>query len=65
MRDHGQPPCTHVAALLREHLNQVEARLAELRATQATVRALLATAEATDPETCTHGICTILNPAAP
>jgi DNA-binding transcriptional MerR regulator len=63
VRDRGEPPCNHVAALLREHLDQVEARLAELRATRVALRELLATAEATDPETCTDAICTILAPA--
>jgi MerR family transcriptional regulator, copper efflux regulator len=65
VRDHGRPPCTHVTALLHEHLTDVAKRLAELTETQAMLRDLLATAEATDPDTCTDGICTILDPSDP
>ena len=62
IRDHGEPPCTHVTALLRAHLNQTEQRLAELTATQAILRDLLAIAAATDPDACTGSICRILDP---
>ena len=62
LRDDGQPPCTHVTALLREHLADVEARLAELRTTRAALRELVATAAATDPATCTGQGCQILTP---
>jgi MerR family transcriptional regulator, copper efflux regulator len=62
VRDHGRPPCTHVTALLHQHLAETERRLAELTQTQAMLRDLLATAQATDPDTCTGGICTILDP---
>ena len=65
VRDHGRPPCTHVTALLHQHLAETERRLAELAETQAMVRGLLATAQATDPDACTDGICTILDPPDP
>lgn len=64
IRDHGQPPCTHVSALLRGHLSETEQRLAELTATRAMLRELLTTADATDPGTCAGGICRILDPPA-
>ena len=65
VRDHGRPPCAHVTALLRQHLAETERRLAELTQTKAMLRDLLATAQATDPGTCTGSICTILDPPAP
>jgi MerR family copper efflux transcriptional regulator len=64
VRDHGEPPCTHVTALLRTHLDQTEQRLAELTATRDMLRDLLTTAGATDPGTCRGSICRILDPAA-
>jgi MerR family transcriptional regulator, copper efflux regulator len=60
IRDDGQPPCTHVTALLQQHLADVEQRLAELHTTRATLRGLLTTAATTDPATCTEEICRIL-----
>jgi len=65
VRDHGRPPCTHVTALLHQHLAETGRRLAELTQTQAMLRDLLATAQATDPDTCAGSICTILDPPAP
>ncbi|WP_432008840.1 heavy metal-responsive transcriptional regulator [Streptomyces bacillaris] len=61
IRDGGQPPCTHVTALLARHLADVEHRIAELETTRAMLRELTHTASATDPATCTEGdICRIL-----
>jgi MerR family copper efflux transcriptional regulator len=65
IRDEGQPPCTHVTALLHRHLADVERRLAELRATQSVLRDLAKTADSTDPATCTDGICSILTLTTP
>ena len=62
IRDHGQPPCTHVTALLRSHLNQTDQRLAELTATRAMLGGLLTIASAADPSNCTGSICRILDP---
>jgi hypothetical protein len=68
IRDQRQPPCTHVTAPLRSHLDQTEQRLAELTATRVTPSDLLATADATDPGTGTGtgtgSICRILDPPA-
>jgi MerR family copper efflux transcriptional regulator len=65
VRDHGRPPCTHVTALLGRHLAETERRLAELARTRAMLSDLLATAQATDPDACSGGICTILDPPGP
>jgi len=65
VRDHGRPPCTHVTAVLRRHLAETEQRLAELAQTRATLHDLLAAAQATDPDSCTGSICTILDPPDP
>jgi MerR family transcriptional regulator, copper efflux regulator len=65
IRDHGEPPCAHVTGLLRGHLAETKQRLAELTATRAMLRELLAIADATDPDTCTGSICRILDPTVP
>ena len=65
VRDHGRPPCTRVTALLHQHLAETDRRLAELAQTRAMLHDLLATAKATDPDTCTGGICTVLDPPDP
>ncbi|MHB1433080.1 MAG: MerR family DNA-binding protein [Streptosporangiaceae bacterium] len=65
VRDHDRPPCTHVTSLLHQHLAETERRLAELAETRAMLRGLLATAQTTDPDTCTDGICAILDPPDP
>lgn len=65
IRDHGEPPCAHVTGLLRGHHADTEQRLAELTATRAMLRDLLVTADASDPDTCTGGICRILETPAP
>jgi DNA-binding transcriptional MerR regulator len=60
LRDSGQAPCEAVAALVAEHLDQVERRLAELRATRVALRDLARRAAAIDPDTCAEGdICTL------
>jgi DNA-binding transcriptional MerR regulator len=61
LRDSGQAPCEAVAALVADHLDQIEARLADLRATRTVLRDLARRAADVDPETCAEGdICTIL-----
>ncbi|MEY9864292.1 MerR family copper efflux transcriptional regulator [Catenulispora sp. GAS73] len=60
IRDDGKPPCEHVAALLHQHLADVEQRVAELQATRNILRDLADAADVTDPETCTANICRIL-----
>ncbi|MCY0940482.1 MerR family DNA-binding protein [Streptomyces antarcticus] len=61
IRDGGQPPCGHVNDLLRQHLADVEHRIAELEATRDMLSELARTASATDSAACTEGdICRIL-----
>jgi DNA-binding transcriptional MerR regulator len=44
--DQGTAPCAHVQAMLERHLNEVDARMAELRALRQTIEQLLANAPA-------------------
>jgi DNA-binding transcriptional MerR regulator len=61
LRDSGQAPCEAVAALVGEHLGQIERRLADLRSTRRALRDLARRAADLDPDTCTEDdICTIL-----
>jgi MerR family transcriptional regulator, copper efflux regulator len=62
IRDSGQPPCTHVGALISDHLRQVEARITELTRARAALLDLKEKADATDPSTCPDGpICRIFS----
>jgi MerR family copper efflux transcriptional regulator len=62
IRDAGQVPCAHVTALIAEHLERIEARIAELEQTRAALRTLAAKAEATAPQDCDDtAICRILS----
>ncbi|MER5209589.1 heavy metal-responsive transcriptional regulator [Streptomyces sp. NPDC002838] len=61
LRDAGASPCTHVTALIDQHLADIDRRLTELRQTRAALRALTERAAATDPAECTDAhICRIL-----
>lgn len=57
--DDGRPPCAHVAALIDRRLADVEARIAELRATRRHLRRLARRAAAQDPDGC-EGYCSII-----
>ncbi|MFI2371211.1 heavy metal-responsive transcriptional regulator [Streptomyces sp. NPDC018833] len=61
LRDAGSSPCTHVTALINQHIADIDQRLAELRATRAVLRTLAGRAAATDPADCTDAdVCRIL-----
>lgn len=61
IRDSGDSPCTHVADLIDQHLEEIDRRLAELRKTQAALRELAQRAAQTDPRSCTDAdICRII-----
>lgn len=61
LRDSGQAPCRHVQDLVSERLDQIEQRLADLRATRAALRELARRAADVSPDTCSEAeICTIL-----
>lgn len=61
LRDAGASPCAHVTALVEAHLQDIDRRLAELRATRAVLRGLAERAAATDPADCTDvEVCRIL-----
>ena len=59
IRDGGQPPCVHVAGLIAQRLDEVEARLAELARTRDQLAALATRAAAQDPADC-QGYCSII-----
>jgi DNA-binding transcriptional MerR regulator len=59
IRDGGQPPCVHVADLIAQRLEEVEARLAELARTRDQLAALARRAAAQDPADC-QGYCSII-----
>ncbi len=64
LRDAGASPCAHVAALVDRHLEDIDRRLAELRATQTALQGLAARAAVTDPADCTDAdVCRILTGA--
>jgi MerR family transcriptional regulator, copper efflux regulator len=66
IRDAGQAPCEHVAALVRQHLARTSQRITELQAAQAAQRELARRADRTDPATCGQtSICTILTSPPP
>lgn len=60
--DGGEPACEHVAQLIAARLEEVDARIAELKATRAHLRVLAERAATQDPADCS-GYCSIL--AAP
>ena len=64
IRDHGQPPCGHVANLVDQRLAEIEARLRELRAVQSELQAIAQRAEALDPADC-DGYCGLIAPTDP
>ncbi|MHB8329291.1 MAG: heavy metal-responsive transcriptional regulator [Acidimicrobiales bacterium] len=61
IRSEGRAPCVHVRDLLHRRLDQIDARLAELRATKRELQALVQHADSVDPAACPGDvICTIL-----
>lgn len=62
VRDTGHAPCAHVAALIDQHLVQLDIRITELTQTKANLQSLRRRAAATDPDDCgPDEICTILD----
>ncbi len=55
VRDDGQPPCEHVAALVGERLREVERRLEELQGTRRELLALRQRLDELDPADCGVG----------
>jgi DNA-binding transcriptional MerR regulator len=61
IRSEGRAPCVHVRELLHRHLEQIDARLGELRATRRELQDLARYAETVDPAACPEDvICSIL-----
>ena len=60
IRSEGRAPCVHVRELLQRHLEQIDARLAELRATRRELQDLAIYAKTVDPAACPEDvICSI------
>lgn len=59
IRDHGEPPCGHVATLVDERLAEIERRLTELRQVRAQLRTIADRAAGYDPEDC-EGYCGLI-----
>jgi len=60
--DSGEPPCEHVAQLIQLRLDDVDARISQLKTTRTHLRSLAARAAAQDPAECS-GYCAILTGA--
>jgi len=61
IRDSGDAPCRHVSALIGQHLDQVEQRIAELTRTHDVLMDLQRRAAATNPADCAEPeVCSIL-----
>jgi MerR family copper efflux transcriptional regulator len=58
--DSGERPCEHVSQLITDRLAEVEARIADLKATRSHLRVLARRAADQDPAQCT-GYCSILD----
>jgi DNA-binding transcriptional MerR regulator len=64
IRDGGQPPCEHVAALVEQRLDEVNRRLAELERTRRDLLALRHRLDDLDPSECRDGdICVAISAA--
>src|SRR5207237_303159 len=59
--DSGDPPCQHVSELIDQRLTEIDARIAQLEASRASLHALSLRAAAQDPTDC-HGFCSIIRP---
>ena len=57
--DSGERPCQHVSQLINQRLNEVDARIADLKATRSHLRVLARRAADLDPSQCS-GYCSIL-----
>jgi DNA-binding transcriptional MerR regulator len=66
IHDAGSSPCAHVVELIEGHLSEIAARIAELRAAQAQLERLAASAATLDPADCAASgeVCRILTAKA-
>ncbi|MBW3665754.1 MAG: heavy metal-responsive transcriptional regulator [Actinobacteria bacterium] len=59
IRDRGETPCAHVAHVIDRRLQEVDRRIAELRATRGTLAELAERSGRLDPDDC-DGFCHII-----
>ncbi len=60
-REHGGPPCSHVAALLDAHVVELDQRFCELNALREEVQRLRVRARTLDPGMCeADGVCHVI-----
>ncbi len=64
-REHGGPPCGHVAALLEGHVRELDQRIVELSALRDDIRHLRERARDLDPTRCEDAAVCHVIPAAP
>ena len=63
-RERGEPPCTHVLALIDQHGAALTDRITELETLRADLRALSAHGQTLDPADCSPtSICHVIRPA--
>lgn len=63
IRDRGETPCAHVADVIDRRLQEVDRRIAELRATRGTLVELVERSGQLDPDDC-DGFCHIIEGTA-
>ncbi len=60
VRSRGVAPCSHVLALITEHVSEIDQRISELRSMQATLNSLVREGAAMDPTRCApSSVCSI------
>lgn len=64
IRDRGETPCAHVADVIDQRLDEIDRRIAELRATRDTLTGLAERSGRLDPDDC-DGFCHIIEGGEP
>lgn len=65
IKDRGGQTCEHTKAVLRRHLDELDARIVELESARVELRAMYQRAEALDPAECTDANrCQVITEAA-
>src|SRR5918912_3429073 len=63
LRDRDEVPCQHMAALIRQHADELDRQIAQLQRMRSELRRLAQRAETLDPQACTpDAVCHIIDP---